>query len=79
MANKVKFELNRAGVRGLMKSNEMVSVLEGYGKNALSSLGDGYEIETFQGKTRANVEVKAVSFKARRENMSDNTILKAVH
>lgn len=75
---KVKFELNRAGVRELMKSNEMVSILEGYGSKALSSLGDGYEAETYQGSNRANVEVKAVTFKARRDNMKNNTILKAV-
>lgn len=75
---KVKFELNHAGVRDLMKSHEMVSVLEGYANKALSSLGDGYEAETFQGQNRANVEVKAVTFKARRDNAKNNTILKAV-
>lgn len=79
MAKKVKFELNRKGVAELMKSAEMVNVLEGYGKRATDTLGDGYESETYQGKNRANVEVKAVTFKARKDNLENNTILKAVH
>lgn len=44
----------------------------------LARLGDGYETETFKGRNRINVEVKAETFEARRENLRDNTILKAV-
>lgn len=78
MAKNIKFELNKRGVAELMKSPEMVNVLEGFGNKAVNTLGDGYEVETFQGKNRANVEVKAVTYKARRDNMENNTILKAV-
>lgn len=75
---KVKFELNREGVRELMLSPEMQSGLESLGGEVLGRLGEGYETETYRGKNRYNVEVKAVTFQARRENMKDNTILKAV-
>ena len=75
---KVKFELNREGVRELMKSKEMTSGLEAIAGNVLSRLGEGYSSNTYVGRNRVNVEVKADTFKARRENAQNNTILKAV-
>ena len=75
---KFKFELNRAGVRELMLSKEMEAGLESLGANALARLGDGYSVNTRRGRNRVNVEVKADTWAARRENMEANTILKAV-
>ena len=75
---KVKFELNREGVRELMKSKEMTSGLEAIAGNVLSRLGEGYSTNTYVGRNRVNVEVKADTFQARRENAQNNTILKAV-
>lgn len=72
------FELNRAGVRKLMLSAEMRSGLESIAGDILARLGDGYSTNTFQGKNRVNVEVMADTYEARRENMKNNTILKAV-
>ena len=73
-----KFELNRAGVRELMQSPEMMNIVKGYADNARGRLGEGYEVTTHTGKTRVNAQVAAQTFKARRENNKDNTILKAV-
>lgn len=78
MATKVRFQLNRSGVAELMKSAEMVSIMEEYGSKALSTLGDGYEMNTHIGRNRANVEIEAVTYKAKRDNLENNTILKAV-
>lgn len=75
---KVKFELNREGVRQLLTSPEMMSVCSEYANRALNGLGDGYEVSTFTGKNRVNAEVAAVSYKARKENSENNTILKAI-
>lgn len=75
---KVKFELNREGVRELMLSPEMESGLESIANQVLGRLGDGYSTNTHHGKNRINVEVTADTFQARRENARDNTILKAV-
>jgi hypothetical protein len=77
MAN-VKFVLNRDGVRELLKSPEMMEVCKDYANGALSRLGDGYEVTTQVGKNRVNAEVSASTYKARRENSRDNTILKAL-
>lgn len=75
---KVKVELNRQGVRELMKSKEMMDICSEYANNALARLGDGYEVNTYSGENRVNAEVYAQSFAAKRENLKSNTILKAV-
>lgn len=75
---KVKFQLNRSGVRELLKSSEMMSVCQKYANNALSRLGPGYEVSTYSGTNRVNAEVAAVTYAARKENAENNSILKAV-
>lgn len=75
---KVKFELNRNGVRELLRSPEMMAVCQGYANRALSSLGEGYEVSTMTGRNRVNAEVRAETFAARKENLENNTILKAL-
>lgn len=78
MANKVDFKLNRDGVRSLLKSPEMQSICLEYANNALGRLGPGYEVSSFSGRNRVNAEVRAESFSARRDNLKNNSILKAV-
>lgn len=75
---KVRFELNRNGVRDLLRSPEMMAVCQQYANRALSSLGPGYEVNTMTGRNRVNAEVQAVTYAARKENLKDNTILKAL-
>lgn len=75
---KVKFELNREGVRDLLRSKEMMDVCQEYANNALGKLGDGYEVTTHTGTNRVNAEVAAVTYAAKKENLSDNSIIKAV-
>lgn len=77
MAN-VKVELNREGVRELLKSQEMMDICREYADAALGRLGGGYEVDTHTGKNRVNAEVKAVTYSAKKENHRNNTILKAV-
>lgn len=76
--SKVKFELNRKGVADLMKSSEMQSVLKEYATNIKNRCGDGYEQDIYVGKNRANAMVSATTYQAKRDNMKNNTILKAV-
>lgn len=75
---KVRFELNREGVRDLLRSKEMMDVCQEYANNALGKLGDGYEVTTHTGTNRVNAQVAAVTYAAKKENLSDNTIIKAV-
>lgn len=76
--NKFRFKLNRKGVRELMQSDEMMAVLKEHGNATLAGLGEGYALSDYVGKTRANISIKAESFKAGRENAKNNTILKAL-
>ena len=75
---KVEFQLNREGVRQLLKSPEMESICLQYANGALGRLGPGYEVSTHSGRNRVNAEVKAETFAARRDNLKNNSILKAV-
>ena len=79
MAKSVEFKLNSSGVRELLRSSEMMAICSSYANSALGRLGDGYEVSTYTGKTRVNAMVKAVTYKAKAENLRDNSILKAVH
>ena len=76
--SKFKFELNRSGVRSLMQSEEMQSILKNKANNALNSLGEGYKSDTYVGKTRANAMVYADTYQAKKDNMKNNSILKVV-
>ncbi|CAI3376007.1 hypothetical protein CIRMBP1304_00746 [Enterococcus cecorum] len=73
-----KFKLNRSGVRELMKSSEMQSVLTNYASNIRNRCGNGYEQDIYVGSNRANAMVSAATIKAKRDNNKNNTLLKAV-
>ena len=76
--SKVKFELNRAGVRELLKSQEMAGICLEYANNVCSRAGDGYEVTTYAGKNRVNASVHAGTIQARRDNYENNALLKAL-
>ena len=79
MANGFKFELNRSGVRELLRSKEMLDICSEYANNALGKLGNGYEVSTHTGPNRVNAQVAAETYAAKRENLKSNTIIKAVY
>ena len=73
---KMKFELNREGVRNLMQSAEMERVLVGYADQIADRAGDGYD--THVGPNRINVSVRTGTAAAFQDNLENNTLLKAV-
>lgn len=75
---KVTIELNSVGVREMLRSQEMMAICEEHANNAIGRLGSGYTVSTMTGKNRVNASVFAESYQARRENMENNTILKAL-
>lgn len=77
--SKFIFKLNRSGVAELMKSQAMQDVLNERAKTIKERAGDGYEQDIYIGKNRAIAMVKTESFKARKDNSENNTLLKAVH
>ena len=75
---KMKFKLNRSGVAALMKSNQMQGVLEENSTGVRNRAGEGYKQDIYVGKTRANAMVYADTYQAKKDNMKNNTLLKAV-
>ena len=78
MAKKNRFVLNRSGVKQMLKSSEIMGVCEKYESDIVGRLGSGYEVSTHTGRNRGNASVAAVTYKAKREVMENNSILKAV-
>jgi hypothetical protein len=79
MPKKIKFELNRSGVRELLRSEQMKNICKEHVENAKNKLGNGYEVTTHIGKNRVNASIRAESSEARKDNLKNNTILKAVN
>lgn len=75
---KVKFELNRSGVRELLCSQEMMDNCKEYADAIRDRCGEGYEVTTYTGKNRVNAQVAAVTVKAYKSNLKHNTLLKAL-
>ena len=76
--SKMKFKLNSSGVRQLLQSAQMQTVLEQQASAVRNRAGVGYKQDTYVGKNRANAMVWAETHQAKRDNMKNNTLLKAV-
>lgn len=76
--SKIKFELNRDGVRALMQSSEAQALMLEKAEQIRDRCPDiGYEADVKVGKTRAVAMVKAATFEAKQDNLENNTLLKA--
>lgn len=76
--SKIKFELNRDGVRNLMQSPEAQALMLEHAEAIRGRCPDiGYEADVQVGKTRAVAMVKAETYEARQDNYENNTLLKA--
>lgn len=76
--SKIKFELNRDGVKSLMQSPEAQALMLEKAEAIRDRCPDiGYEADVQVGKTRAVAMVKATTYEARQDNYENNTLLKA--
>lgn len=75
---KVRVELNREGVRELLRSPEMAAVCKSHADRIAGRAGSGYEVTTYTGKNRVNASVHVATDEAYRDNLKNNTLLKAV-
>lgn len=78
MSKKVEIELNSAGIRELLQSDEIREYCEELAQGVASRAGEGYEVDSMVGKTRANASVYAATREANRDNLENNTLLKAL-
>lgn len=59
----------------MLKSPEMVTALAAYGEQVAARAGDGYEMDTYIGKTRANARILTATKEAMNDNLENNTLL----
>ena len=74
----LKFKLNSAGVRAILKSEEMYNECEGYAAKIQESAGEGYEVRRRDYPERTSAGVYPSTKKANRDNLKNNTLEKAL-
>lgn len=75
--NKIKVELNNAGVIALFKSKEVQGWLDGLGSQVANNAGSEYDYEVHTLGGTAVVTVFPASETAAHDNFENNTLLKA--
>ena len=74
----IRVELNHDGIREFLRSTEVSELVSSYAKAAAEQLGEGYAADKLLQPTRQIASVYADTTAARRENLENNSILKAV-
>lgn len=72
------FELDEEGVKELLQSAEMQAVCLEYAQAVAGRVGDGYTADVQVGRSRAIARISAATDKANRDNVENNTLLKAM-
>lgn len=72
-----KFKLDEKGVRQLLKSQEMLNICTQHANEIQQKAGEGYEVSTYVGRNRVNASVITATYEAMRDNLENNTLLKA--
>lgn len=76
--SKVKIELDKAGMRELLRSQEIMETLREPAESVRAQLGDKFQTESYTGKGRVNISVYTTDPAAIRDNERNNTILKGM-
>ena len=73
-----EIQLDSAGIRALLQSPEIQAVCVDRIRSVQAMCGDGYETDTYVGKTRVNAMLRAATPAAMADNAKNHTIEKAV-
>lgn len=73
----VKVKLNSNGVKELLRSDAMKGVIDSHAQQIQARCGDGFDV-SHKITDRVSATVYAKTFKARKRNADENTILKAL-
>ena len=74
----VRVELEHDNIQAFLRSADVMALVSGYAKEAAAQLGEGYAADESLQPTRAVASVYADTAAAKRENLKNNSILKAV-
>ncbi len=75
---KGKLKLRKEGVKEMLLSDEIKEVCEDQAEKVRARAGDGYEVSTYKGTNRVNASVRPVTQEAYKDNLENNTLMKAV-
>lgn len=78
MAKDAVIKLNIAEIREFLCSEEVQKLVKDYADEIQQRAGDGYESSVYVGRFRARASVKAMTRKAKQDNLKNNTLLKAM-
>ena len=75
-----KFVLDKKGVGELLRSEDIQSVLNEYGQQVQINTGsaEDYQTQVSVGKVRANVVIRCINTASIKDNLKNNTLLKAL-
>ena len=75
-----KFVLDKKGVGELLRSEDIQSVLNEYGQRVQTNTGNAedYQTQVSVGKVRANVVIRCINTASIKDNLKNNTLLKAL-
>ncbi len=76
--SKVKIELNSAGIREMLRSEEMQALLGERAEEIAGRCGAGYSSDTYLTGGRAVASAFAESSEAIRDNLDNNTLLRSL-
>jgi hypothetical protein len=78
MANDVRVVLNHANIAKLLKSAGVAADLEERANRIAAAAGDGMEVTTLTGRTRARASVRTATFKAREAEATNRALTNAL-
>lgn len=78
MAEKVRIEVNSAGIRSILQSPEVQSMLRARAERIAAAAGDGMEVASSIGATRARASVITATKEAREAEATDRALTSAI-
>lgn len=75
---RVKIVLNDSGIREFLNSSHVQAMLLSRARGVAGRAGSGYIADVQAGKRRAHARVETQTGQAYRDNLADNTLLKAL-
>lgn len=76
--SKVEIELNHDNIKSFLRSNSVADDLKSRADRIVEKLGDGYYSDCRNESSRVIASVYAGSRDAKRQNMQENSIIRAV-
>lgn len=78
MAEQIRIEVNSTGIQALLKSEEVQSLLAAKAERIAAAAGDGFEVSSRIGATRARASVITATKAARKAEAVDRSLTKAI-